>query len=235
MILRCENISLSYDGNVVAENIDFVVNEGDYLCILGENGSGKTTLVNAVMGLKKVHGGRIIYGEGVGPGNIGYLPQKESTNPDFPVSVREIVRTGFAGKRGFRFFYSREERKRADALMEKLCISEFSERSFSELSGGQQKRVLLARALCSAEKLLVLDEPAASLDPIVTEELYSMTRELNKSEGIAVIMVSHDVASARKYASHILHIKQEQLFFGTVSDYEKTELAREYLGGHSHD
>lgn len=235
MILRCENVSLSYDGNIVADNINFTVNDGDYLCILGENGSGKTTLINAVMGTKKVHGGKISYGDGVGAGKIGYLPQKESSNADFPASVKEIVRTGFCGKRGFRFFYSAKEKERADMLMKKLSLEEFSKRSFSELSGGQQKRVLLARALCSAEKLLVMDEPAASLDPVVTEELYAMTKELNEKDGITVIMVSHDVMSAKKYASHILHIKHEQLFFGTTADYMETELAHSYLGGHFDD
>ena len=102
MILNCENVSLSYDGHTVANDINFTVNEGDYLCILGENGSGKTTLINALLGLKKVAGGKLTYGEGVCARNIGYLPQKQSSNADFPACVREIVRTGFLGKRGFR-------------------------------------------------------------------------------------------------------------------------------------
>lgn len=235
MILKCENVSLSYDGKTVAENIDFSVEAGDYLCILGENGSGKTTLINALLGLKKPVSGKITYGEGVKAENIGYLAQKQSSNVDFPASVKEVVRTGFLGKRGFRPYYSKAERERAGELMEKLGISEFSGRAFSDLSGGQQKRVLLARALCSADDLLILDEPTAALDPIVTEELYAMTKKLNAEEGISVIMVSHDVAAAMKYASRILHIKHEQLFFGTTEEYMKTELAKSYLGGHGID
>ncbi len=232
MILKCENVALSYDGRTVAENIDFQINEGDYLCILGENGSGKTTLINALLGLKKVASGKIVYGEGVKAENIGYLPQKQSVGADFPACVREIVRTGFLGKRGFRFYYSKEERERAEELMQTLGIAAFAKRSFSELSGGQQKRVLLARALCSTENLLILDEPTAALDPIVTEELYEMTKKLNLEEKISVIMVSHDVSAATKYANKILHIKHEQLFFGNTEDYLKTELAKAYLGGH---
>ncbi len=235
MILKCENVSLSYDGRPVASDINFTVNDGDYLCILGENGSGKTTLINALLGLKKVAGGKLIYGDGVCARNIGYLPQKQSSNADFPACVREIVRTGFLGKRGFRSYYSRQERERAESLMKTLGISDFAKRSMDELSGGQQKRVLLARALCSAEKLLILDEPTAALDPIVTEELYEMTAKLNREEGIAVIMVSHDVAAATKYASRILHIKHEQLFFGSTKDYLNTDLAKAYLGGHGID
>ncbi len=232
MILKCENVALSYDGRTVAENIDFQIDEGDYLCVLGENGSGKTTLINALLGLKKVTGGKIVYGKGVKAENIGYLPQKQSLGADFPACVREIVRTGFLGKRGFRFYYSKEERERAEELMQTLGIADFAKRSFGELSGGQQKRVLLARALCSTENLLILDEPTAALDPIVTEELYEMTKKLNVEEKISVIMVSHDVAAATKYANKILHIKHEQLFFGNTEEYLKTELAKAYLGGH---
>ena len=204
MILKCENVSLSYDGKTVAENINFEIKRGDYLCILGENGSGKTTLINALLGLKKPAGGKIIYGDGVKAENIGYLPQKQSASVDFPACVREIVRTGFLGKRGFRPYYSKAERARADELIEKLGASEFAHRQLSELSGGQQKRVLLARALCSTKDLLILDEPTAALDPIVTEELYEMTKKLNAEEGISVIMVSHDVSAATKYANKIL-------------------------------
>ncbi|MBQ8862476.1 MAG: ABC transporter ATP-binding protein [Clostridia bacterium] len=232
MILKCENVALSYDGRTVAENIDFQINEGDYLCILGENGSGKTTLVSALLGLKKAAGGKIIYGNGVKAENIGYLPQKQRAGEDFPACVREIVRTGFLGKRGFRFYYSKAERERAEEVMQKLGISGFAKRSFSELSGGQQKRVLLARALCSAENLLILDEPTAALDPIVTEELYEMTKKLNAEEKLSVIMVSHDVSAATKYANKILHIKHEQLFFGSTEEYLKTDLGKAYLGGH---
>jgi len=232
MILKCENVSLSYDGKTVAENINFEVSRGDYLCILGENGSGKTTLINALLGLKKPAGGKIVYGDGVKAENIGYLPQKQSTSVDFPACVREIVRTGFLGKRGFRPYYSKAERERAEELIVKLGIKDFAHRQLGELSGGQQKRVLLARALCSTRDLLILDEPTAALDPIVTEELYEMTKKLNAEEGISVIMVSHDVAAATKYANRILHIKHEQLFFGSTEDYLKTELAKAYLGGH---
>lgn len=232
MILKCENVSLSYDGKTVAEKIDFEIARGDYLCILGENGSGKTTLINALLGLKKPASGKITYGEGVKAENIGYLPQKQSASVDFPACAREIVRTGFLGKRGFRPYYSKAERERAEELIEKLGVSGFAHRQLAELSGGQQKRVLLARALCATEDLLILDEPTAALDPIVTEELYEMTKRLNAEEGISVIMVSHDVAAATKYANRILHIKHEQLFFGETEDYLKTELAKAYLGGH---
>ncbi len=232
MILKCENVSLAYDGITVAENIDFTVNEGDYICVLGENGSGKTTLIKALLGLKKVSSGNIIYGDGVDAKNIGYLPQKQSFSTDFPANIREIVRTGFLGKRGFRPFYSAMERQRAEELMETLGVMQFAKRSFSELSGGQQKRVLLARALCSTEKLLILDEPTAALDPIVTEDLYTMTKKLNTEIGISIIMVSHDVAAAAKYANRILHIKHDQLFFGATEDYLETDLGKEYMGGH---
>lgn len=235
MILKCENISLSYDNKTVAEKINFEIERGDYLCILGENGSGKTTLINALLGLKKPANGKITYGNGVKAENIGYLPQKQTASVDFPACVREIVRTGFLGKRGFRPYYSKAELARAEELIVKLGITEFAHKQLSELSGGQQKRALLARALCATKDLLILDEPTAALDPIVTEDLYEMTKKLNAEEGISVIMVSHDVAAATKYANRILHIKHEQLFFGSTEEYMQTALAKAYLGGHGID
>ena len=235
MILKCENISLSYDNKTVAEKINFEIERGDYLCILGENGSGKTTLINALLGLKKPASGKITYGNGVKAENIGYLPQKQTASVDFPACVREIVRTGFLGKRGFRPYYSKSELARAEELIVKLGITEFAHKQLSELSGGQQKRALLARALCATKDLLILDEPTAALDPIVTEDLYEMTKKLNAEEGISVIIVSHDVAAATKYANRILHIKHEQLFFGSTDEYLQTALAKAYLGGHGID
>ena len=205
--ITCKNAALGYENRIVAENLNFTVSAGDYLCILGENGSGKSTLVKALLGLKPQVSGEIVC-EHQG---IGYLPQQTVVQKDFPASVREIVRSGCLGKTGLRPFYTKEEKALAD------------------LSGGQQQRVLLARALCAAKNMLLLDKPVTGLDPRAQSELYEQIAALNRS-GITVIMVSHDIAAAVRYASHILQIgKKKQLFFGTAADYRNSKIGQTFL------
>ena len=216
--LICDDLTLGYDGTPVVQGLSFAVNAGDYLYILGENGSGKTTLMKAILGLHAPLKGSISVGEGLTHSQIGYLPQQTLVQRDFPASVWEIVLSGFQGRRAFSPFYTREEKARARAAMERLGLGGFEKRCYRELSGGQQQRVLLSRALCATGKLLLLDEPVSGLDPAVTAEMYQLIRELNKRDGITVIMISHDLEAAQRYASHVLHIGHE-VFFGTREDY----------------
>lgn len=222
-LLTCRNVTLGYDNKKIAENINFEVSAGDYLCIVGENGSGKSTLMKTILGLTSPISGEITLGDGLKVNEIGYLPQQTEIQKDFPASVIEIVRSGCLNKSGFRPFYNKEEKKNALHNMEKMGISDLAHRCYSELSGGQQQRVLLARALCAAGKILLLDEPVAGLDPKVTAEMYDLIQTLNQ-EGITIIMISHDIAAAIKYATHILHVGQTPLFWGTKSDYLKSPL-----------
>ena len=223
--ITCKNAALGYENRIVAENLNFTVSAGDYLCILGENGSGKSTLVKALLGLKPQVSGEIVCAHQ----GIGYLPQQTVVQKDFPASVQEIVRSGCLGKTGLWPFYTKEEKALAAQMMEKLGITGLEKHCYRDLSGGQQQRVLLARALCAAKNLLLLDEPVTGLDPRAQTELYEQIAALNKS-GITVIMVSHDVAAAVKYATHILQIgKQKQLFFGTTADYQKSAIGRAFL------
>ncbi len=226
-LISCENISLGYDNDVIVSGLSFAVNEGDYLCIVGENGAGKSTLMNTVLGLKNPMEGSINFGDGLRKNEIGYLPQQTIVQRDFPASVYEIVLSGFQGRLGKRFFYSKEMKQAARKNMERMHIEEFSERCYKELSGGQQQRVLLARALCATERVLLLDEPVAGLDPKVTAELYALIKELNEA-GITIIMVSHDIEAAVRYASHILHVGRKT-FFGTVEEYKGSKLGRKFL------
>ena len=216
-MIKCENASVTYGNYVACENVNFSINSGDYLCIVGANGSGKTTIVKATLGLLPLNKGKISKSNW----KIGYLPQQSSIQRDFPASVREVVLSGCIKKN---LFYSKDDKKMADMQIEKLGLSGIAKKSYRDLSGGQQQRVLLARALCAGKDLLVLDEPVTGLDPVVTDELYSTIRELNHKEKIAVIMVSHDVNRAVQNATHILHMDRKPLFFGTSADYEKTEL-----------
>lgn len=217
--LKCENLKLGYNSKVVAENISFEVNKGDYLCIVGENGSGKSTLMKTLLHLIKPLSGTIETGDGVLADEIGYLPQQTEVQRDFPASVKEIVLSGCQSRCGRRPFYNKAEKHLALDAMEKMGISNLAKKCYRELSGGQQQRTLLARAFCATQKMLLLDEPVTGLDPIATEEMYSLIKNLNDN-GITIIMISHDVDAALKYATHVLHIGKE-VFFGKVGDYDQ--------------
>lgn len=227
-LLTCNDLTLGYDGHPVLSGIRFNVQAGDYLCVVGENGSGKTTLMKTILGLQKPLGGTIAFGEGLRQNEIGYLPQQTAVQKDFPATVQEIVLSGCQARAGRRPFYSREEKALAKKNMERMELIPLAKRCYRELSGGQQQRVLLARALCATRKLLVLDEPVAGLDPHVTAEMYALIRSLNRSDGITVLMISHDLTVAVQEASHILHVGQ-QIFFGTTAEYLKSDLAERFL------
>lgn len=216
--LICKNLTVGYESKAVLSNLNFEVNAGDYLCIVGENGSGKSTLMKTLLGLQAPVSGEIITGDGLSKNEIGYLPQQTVVQKDFPASVREIVISGCQGRCGNRPFYTKEEKRLADESMEKMQISSMAKRCYRELSGGQQQRVLLARALCATRKMLLLDEPVTGLDPKVTQEMYNLIKELNEKDGITVLMISHDISAAVKYANYILHIG-DTVFFGTKEEY----------------
>lgn len=230
-LIECRDLSFAYDGHTVLEGVNFAVDAGDYLCIVGENGSGKSTLMRGLLGLKKPSGGTILTGDGLRPTEIGYLPQQSEMQRDFPASVYEVVLSGCLNSLGHRMHYGRAERERADLNLERMGIEDIKNASYQELSGGQQQRVLLARALCATKKLLLLDEPVTGLDPIAAQEMYNLIKLVNLCDNISVIMVSHDIHEAVRYATKILHIGHTQLFFGTSADYRSSSLARRFLGG----
>lgn len=228
--LTCQNLTVGYDGRTVLQGLNFEVNPGDYLCIVGENGSGKSTLMKTILGLQAPISGRILTGDGLRKNEIGYLPQQTQAQKDFPASVREIVLSGCQGRCGSRPFYSKEEKRLAEENIGKMGIGSLTKRCYRELSGGQQQRVLLARALCATRKMLLLDEPVSGLDPRVTAEMYGLIETLNREEGITVMMISHDISAALRYASHILHIG-DSVFFGTKADYLQSPQGKVFDSG----
>lgn len=231
----CQNLTLGYDGKAFLHDLSFSINAGDYFCIVGENGSGKSTLMKTLLHLQPPISGSILMGDGLKQGEIGYLPQQTLIQRDFPASVREIVLSGCQNRCGFRPFYNRAEKMFAKEAMEKMNITHLARHCYRELSGGQQQRVLLARALCAARKVLLLDEPVSGLDPKVTAEMYHLIEELNRRDGITVIMISHDIGAAVRYASHVLHIGQT-LFVGTKAEYLESDIGKSFAklaGGES--
>ncbi len=230
-IITAKDLSFSYDGKTVLEGVNFTLSAGDYLCVVGENGSGKSTLVKGLLGLKAPDGGSIVFGEGLKQTEIGYLPQQTQLQRDFPASVGEVVLSGCLNGLGRRLHYSAADRERMRMNLERMGIEELENTSYQALSGGQQQRVLLARALCATKKLLLLDEPVTGLDPIATGEMYNLIKLVNLCDNITVVMVSHDIHAAVRYATHILHLGHRQLFFGTAAAYKESAPARRFLGG----
>lgn len=216
--ISCKGLSIGYEGHVVAENVSLTVERGDYLCIVGENGAGKSTLVKTLLSLIKPLSGEVFFGDGVNKNEIGYVPQRTDAQKDFPASVYEIVLSGCLNRMKDIPFYGREQKERANDNLQLLNAEYLKNRCFSELSGGQQQRVLIARALCAAKRVLLLDEPTAGLDPIVTEELYELIKKLNEKEGMTIIMITHDMSAAAKYANKILYLGKNQ-FFGDKNEF----------------
>lgn len=232
-LVSCEHVTMKYDGVTAVDDVSFTLEQGDYLGVVGENGSGKSTLMKGILGLLRPASGVIRF-SGLKQTEIGYMPQQTAVQKDFPASVREVVLSGCINRRGMLPGYTAAEKHRAQENMEQLGIGGFGKACYRELSGGQQQRVLLARALCASEKLLVLDEPVAGLDPVITSELYELIDRLNKQRGITVIMVSHDVHSAVQCGNKILHMDTRAAFFGPREEYVKTDICRRMMGVHKH-
>lgn len=222
-LFEVKDVSIAYEGKKILEDISFSVFEGDFLVIFGENGSGKSSLVKTVLSLKEPLSGNIALSEGFNIFETGYLPQTTKFQADFPASAGEVVLSGFLNRMKNKPFYGKKEKEAADSNMELIGIKDLKKQSFKNLSGGQQQKVLLARALCAAEKLIVLDEPTAGLDPSSTADFYDMICKINQL-GIAVIMVSHDVHSALSVSKHVLKLGSSGiLFYGTPLEYEQKE------------
>lgn len=229
-LVKCENLVMSYEGVVAVHDVSFSVDEGDYLCIVGENGSGKSTLIKGILGLKPIASGKIDF-FGLKQTEIGYLPQQTAPQKDFPATVWEVVLSGCLNRCGMSPFYGKKNRERAMNAIKQLKIEHLVKKCYRDLSGGQQQRVLLARALCATEKLLLLDEPVTGLDPMVTAEMYEVISDLNRKNGVTVIMISHDINSAVRYGNKILHMAAGSTFFGKTEEYLSTDIYRKLTGG----
>lgn len=230
-LLTVKNVSFRYDQKWILKHLDFEVQAGDYLCIIGENGVGKSTLIKGLLQLIRPSEGEIIFHPSLKKTEIGYLPQQTPVQKDFPASVEEVVLSGCLNQMLWRPFYQRKQKQLADEQMKRLGIEQLKHHSYRELSGGQQQRVLLARALYSTEKVLVLDEPIAGLDPKVSEELYGLLAQMNQEMGMTILMISHDVTHCLNDATHILHLQKNQYFYGTKEAYLNEQKKHHMRGG----
>ncbi len=230
-LISAKNLTLAYDGKEVVHNLSFSVEQGDYICIIGENGSGKSTLTKALLGLIAPVSGTVEYGDGLKSSETGYLPQQTDVQKDFPASVYEIVMSGCLNSTGIFPFFNSRHKKRVVYALKKLDIENIKNHCYQQLSGGQQQRVLLARAVCATDKLLILDEPAAGLDPVITTKFYETISLLNKEENITIVMVSHDKSAVLDYAEKILHLTDDSYIFASKKEYLESDIGKSFFGG----
>jgi len=227
-LIELKKLNIGYGHKVVCKDINFSIEQGQYICVVGENGSGKSTLLKTILGLNKPISGKINFADDVGNKGIGYLPQQTDFQRDFPATVREIVLSGFLGKMGFRPFYRKSEKEKANLICQNLEIFDLMNKSFKELSGGQQQRVLLARALCATDNILVMDEPVNAMDAKSIKKFYQLIKRLNVENGLTIIMVSHNLENVINYTSHIIYLKDKMEFAGTKDEFLTSEYANQF-------
>ena len=219
-IIKIENMSFGYtNSSETLTNINMEISEGEFVAIIGENGSGKSSLIKCILGLNKIQKGKITVND-----RIGYLPQLTEIQNNFPATIEEIVLSGTIPDNVLKIFYTKDDRKKAEDVMKKLNLYDMRKKCFDELSGGQRQRVLIARALCSTDKIIILDEPVNSLDSKVVSGIYDILNDLYKNKGITIVMVSHDVERCIKYCSRIIEMENGKIIKDINSkDYRKKE------------
>lgn len=213
-ILELKNITAGYEGIPVLKEVNLAIKEQDFIGIIGPNGGGKTTLLKVILGLLKPFSGDIHYY--VSKTNLfGYLPQNSQFDRRFPISVREVVMSGLMSEKKLYRYYSRQDRIKADKLLIKYGMGDYSKAPIGELSGGQMQRVFLCRAIISSPRILILDEPTTYVDSNFEKEFYTILKELNKT--LSIVMVSHDLGTICSYVKTIacvnrgLHYHQSNL------------------------
>ncbi len=219
-LIDIKNLSLGYDGNIVLKNINLKIEENEFLCVVGPNGSGKSTLIKGILGLIKPISGIITFNN-LKQNFIGYMPQETKVDSNFPASVLEIVLSGTLNKKSRSLFYTKEDKKLAIKNLKILGIENLKNKHFSELSGGQRQKVLLARSLCATSKLLILDEPSNNLDSKSKKNLYDILKNLNKNYNITIIMITHDLDHNNLIGNKILSLREDDIFYGTTEDFIK--------------
>jgi zinc transport system ATP-binding protein len=238
-ILEVNELSVILGGMKVLCEISFQVNTGDYVAIVGPNGSGKTTLMKAILGLLPYSGSVYFQGESratfIAQKSLGYLPQRMSfLDQRFPATAKEIVLSGVYAHKSFPKKLSRQDSDAADEIMNTLKISELRDRPIGKLSGGQQQRVLLARALIQHPKILILDEPTVALDPQSREIFYDTIQKFNCEQHVTVLLVSHDISLMGEFASKLLYLDRQMIFYGTFENFCQSTAMSHHFGVSRH-
>lgn len=218
-LITLKNVTLSYSQNIVIDSASLIINEHDFICVVGANGSGKSTLIKAILGLIKPIAGHITL-HNIKQNSIGFLPQDTKVEPNFPATVYEIVLSGTLGHSKSHFFYHKEDKAHAIDALKKLHITKLKDSSYTDLSGGQKQKVLLARALAATSKILILDEPSNNLDYKSRKEFYELLKALNQS-GLTIIMITHDLDAEELIGNKIVSIKEAKVSCESTEEYLK--------------
>jgi zinc transport system ATP-binding protein len=235
-IIKVENLSLSYGQSEILHDISFKISKGDFVGLAGPNGAGKTSLVKALLNLIPIsHGNIEFFGKKYTRfsdwSSIGYLPQKNSAiNTLFPATVSEVVSLGLLAQKKWPRKITRQDMSRTDIALNDLDILHLKKKMLSELSGGQQQKVLLARALVSSPEILIFDEPSTALDPGSRESFFNFIQHLNTQHRITIILITHDTSYIGKYANKLLYLDKELVYFGDFSDFCRSEKMNAYFG-----
>ena len=218
-LIEVKNLSVSYKDMLksitVLRDVSFSIKDGDYVCITGENGAGKSTLVRAILGLIKISSGKVIFKNNLKLKDVSYVSQFCKSFEKIPITLNELVSFGALKPKTFGLFYSKKDKMTIFHYLKLLNLEKVSEFKVSELSGGQKKKALLCRALCANPKVIILDEPCASLDEKSSNELYEILERLNKEKNITIIMVIHDLNKAKKIANMIINLKEGKVFINS--------------------
>ena len=224
------DVSLGYDGRPVLKHVDLTIEQGEFCALLGPNGAGKTTLLRGMLGLVPVLSGRIEYGIDRRTSPPGYVPQRESLDPIFPLTVLEVVLMGtFARLRPLRPVGRREHRLAADCL-DQVGLAPIAGRPFWSLSGGQKERVLIARALATEPRILLLDEPTAGVDPGATAAIMDAITRLNRERGLTVALVSHQLRVVRQVVRSVIWVDGGSAVKGTAEELLTPERIADVFG-----
>lgn len=216
-ILEVKNLTASYDNNEAIKNVNFVVEKGDYVCLVGENGSGKSTLIKTIVGLHKKDSGEII--KNISDDKIAYVAQNNMKDLDFPATAKEIIMTGV--QRNMKLpFYKKKDWILFDKVCNLLNINNIINNQIGNLSGGQRQRVMLARAIIRKPELIILDEPCSGLDMNITKDLYEILNALNKEQNITIIMATHDLEVIKSMDVRAICMATTVKFDGKIQDWK---------------
>lgn len=219
-LIEVVHLTLGYDHQEVISDLSLTIEEGDFVCIVGPNGAGKSTFVKGLLGILKPMRGKVLFHD-LKQNFIGYMPQESKVDKHFPASVMEIVLSGTLNQVGWNSFYHKKEKQKAEETLKLLGISSLKNQHFSDLSGGQRQKVLLARGLCASSKLLILDEPSNNLDQSSKMELYQILKSLNQNKGMTILMITHDLDHHNLIGNKILSLEKGHYFYGSVEEFVK--------------
>ena len=212
-MIEIDNLSFAYDKDPVLEDISLTVHQKDFLVLIGPNGGGKSTLVKLILGINHIQKGSIkVFNQTIHKNlsHIGYVPQNTNVNLNFPIKAIEVVMMGHHSNKPSIFGYKKEEIAHAMYVLKQVGMEDHAHKKIGSLSGGQRQRVMIARALCSNPKILLLDEPTSSIDADGQKQIYELLKELNKK--ITVIVISHDLSVILGYANKVAHINKKVAF-----------------------